>query len=90
MFDKLRSLPLQRRGAVKMLSLLHKNKFLMEELNVSRLTATSYLNQLESRGLVVKLKLWRENFYLNEKLFNLLISAFHLDIEKIDSIDSNG
>lgn len=62
----------------------------MEELNVSRLTATSYLNQLESRGLVVKLKLWRENFYLNEKLFNLLISAFHLDIEKIESIDSNG
>ncbi len=62
----------------------------MEELNVSRLTATSYLNQLESRGLVVKLKLWRENFSLNEKLFNLLISAFHLDIEKIDSIDSNG
>ena len=67
-----------------------KLKFLMEELNVSRLTATSYLNKLESKGLAVELKFWRENFYLSEKLFNLLISAFHLDIEKIDSIDSNG
>ena len=62
----------------------------MEELNVSRLTATSYLSKLESKGLAVELKFWREYFYLNEKLFNLLISAFHLDIEKIDSIDSNG
>ena len=52
----------------------------MEELNVSRLTATSYLNKLESKGLAVELKFWRENFYLSEMLFNLLISAFHLDI----------
>ena len=52
----------------------------MEELNVSRLTATSYLSKLESKGLAVELKFWRENFYLSEKLFNLLISAFHLDI----------
>lgn len=67
-----------------------KISFLMEELNVSRLTATSYLKQLESRGLVVKFKFWRENFYLNEKLFNLLINAFHLDYTFVDSIDSNG
>jgi len=40
--------------------------------------------------LVVKLKLGRENFYLNEKLFDLLINAFHLDTELVDSIDSNG
>lgn len=65
-------------------------EFVMKELSISRPTASSYLKQLEARGLVVKLKLGRENFYLNEKLFDLLINAFHLETEFVDSIDSNG
>ena len=65
-------------------------EFVMKELSISRPTASSYLKQLEARGLVVKLKLGRENFYLNEKLFDLLINAFHLETELVDSIDSNG
>ncbi|HEY5591503.1 MAG TPA: Fic family protein [Paludibacter sp.] len=65
-------------------------EFVMKELSISRPTASSYLKQLEKRGLVVKVKLGRENFYLNERLFDLLVNAFHLDTELVDSIESNG
>ena len=65
-----------------------KIKFLMAELNVSRLTATSYLNHLEERGLVTKLKIGNENFYINYKLYDLLMNAFHIDSTIVDSIDS--
>ncbi|MFK8281415.1 Fic family protein [Capnocytophaga cynodegmi] len=65
-------------------------EFLMNELLISKPTAISYLKQLEEKGLVVKYKLGRENFYLNEKLFDLLMNAFHLDLEEQDSIDSDG
>lgn len=65
-------------------------EFVMKELSISRPTASSYLKQLEDRGLVSKIKLGRENFYLNNKLFNLFINAFHLETELVDSIDSNG
>lgn len=67
-----------------------KIKFLMQELDVSRLTATSYLNQLEERQLVTKIKVGKDNFYLNHPLFDLFMNAFHIEAEKIDSIDSNG
>ena len=62
----------------------------MNELSVSRSTAVSDLYLLEKRGIVNKVKLGRENFYLNEKLFDFLLNAFHVDMNKIDSIDSNG
>jgi Fic family protein len=65
-------------------------EFLMKELSISRPTASSYLKQLEEKGLVLKFKLGRENFYLNGKLFDLLINAFHIETELVDSIDSNG
>lgn len=65
-------------------------EFIMKELSISRPTASSYLKKLEEKGLVAKLKLGRENFYLNEKLFDLLINAFHLETDLVDSIDSHG
>lgn len=67
-----------------------KIEFIMQELSVSRPTATSYLNQLESRGLLLKHKIGRENFYLNYELYRLFESAFHLEAEQIDGIDSVG
>lgn len=57
-----------------------KIDFICNELNVSRPTAVSYLNQLVTEGLLTKMKLGRDNFYLNIKLFNLLINAFHYEI----------
>lgn len=56
-----------------------KIDFVCSELNVTRPTATSYLNQLVGNGLLSKMKLGRDNFYLNTRLFDLLINAFHMD-----------
>jgi Fic family protein len=54
-----------------------KIEFVMNELKVSRPTASSYLTQLERIGLIKKLKLGRDNFYINEDLYNLLMNEFH-------------
>ena len=49
-----------------------KIDFIMSDLAVSRLTATKYLDKLHQIGLVQKVKLGRENFYINIDLFDLL------------------
>lgn len=54
-----------------------KIDFIAKELQVSRPTAMSYLNQLTALKIVEKIKLGRENFYINTKLFKLLMNAFH-------------
>ena len=48
-------------------------EFVQQELNVSRLTAGSYLNQLAAPGgLLQKHKLGKSNYYVNQPLFELL------------------
>lgn len=59
-----------------------KIDFICNELNVTRPTATSYLTQLVDAGFLTKMKLGRDNFYLNIKLFDLLINAFHVEINE--------
>ncbi|MDE1902063.1 MAG: Fic family protein [Alphaproteobacteria bacterium] len=49
-----------------------KIEFLVRELKVTRLTATSYLNQICDIGLLEKLKIGRSNYYVNKQLFDLL------------------
>jgi Fic family protein len=49
-----------------------KIDFLSQDLGVSRLTATKYLDTLEKDGFLIKQKIWRTNFYVNLPLFNLL------------------
>ena len=49
-----------------------KIAFIERDLQVSRLTATKYLNKLVGMGLLTKVKVGRTNFYLNEPLFALL------------------
>lgn len=56
-----------------------KIEFICNELNVTRPTATSYLERLTEKGFLTKMKMGRDNFYLNIKLFNLLINAFHFE-----------
>jgi Fic family protein len=67
-----------------------KIEFIMKELGVSRPTASSYLKQLEQRALIIKFKIGKENFYLNHNLYGLLETAFHLEAEPVDAIDSAG
>jgi Fic family protein len=56
-----------------------KIEFIERELGVSRPTASKYLEQLTSEGLVRKQKIGRTNFYINDPLYQLL-SEVTLDL----------
>ncbi len=49
-----------------------KISFLIDELGVTRKTATSYLKELERFGLLESVKVGREIYFINIKLFDLL------------------
>jgi Fic family protein len=49
-----------------------KIEFIVNDLNVSRITAANYLNKLAEDGLLRKEKLGTGNYYINEQLFKLL------------------
>lgn len=48
-----------------------KIEFLMQALDVSRPTASSYLNQLANDGVLTKLKQGKNNYYINHKLVTI-------------------
>ncbi len=50
-----------------------KIEFIERELGVSRITAAKYLNELAKDGLLRKEKLGTGNYYINERLMDLLI-----------------
>lgn len=52
-----------------------KIEFVMEDLQVSRITATKYLDQLVEHRLLVKEKVGRSNYYINQPLVRLLSAA---------------
>lgn len=49
-----------------------KIEFVERELEVSRPTATKYLNELAEKKFVRKVRIGRNNFYINEPLYELL------------------
>jgi hypothetical protein len=55
-----------------------KIDFIMADLAVSRLTATKYLDELDQIGIVQKVKLGRDNYYINTDLYNLLSNVNHI------------
>ncbi len=48
-----------------------KIEFVMNDLQVSKPTATQYLNKLIKLGLLKKEKRWKTNYYINEHLYEL-------------------
>lgn len=50
-----------------------KIEFVMNDVDVSRITATRYLEQLVEHGFVKKHKIGRGNYYINQPLCNLLM-----------------
>ena len=52
-----------------------KIDFVVKELQVTRATAAKYLDELVRIGLLSKHKKWKESYYLNDDLFNLLIES---------------
>ena len=51
-----------------------KIRFLMEDLSISRATATRYLDTLAKEGILEKSRLGRENYYLNIELIDVLFN----------------
>ncbi|NLB64666.1 MAG: Fic family protein [Fibrobacter sp.] len=50
-----------------------KIEFVVNDLGVTRVTAANYLNKLAKDNILKKEKLGTGNYYINEKLFELLI-----------------
>ena len=48
-------------------------EFLMNDLAVSRPTATKYLEELTSMGLLEKVKMGKENYFINTELVNMFM-----------------
>ncbi len=55
-----------------------KIDFVMEEIKVGRKTAAKYLDELDKLGLVNKQKIWKDNYYINTDLYNLLRNVGNL------------
>jgi Fic family protein len=52
-----------------------KIEFVMADLAVSRPTATRYLDELTAINIVHKLKLGKDNYYVNHELYDLLANV---------------
>ena len=49
-----------------------KIEFIMNDLNISRVTATKYLQALTDDGFINKHKIGRSNYYINNSLYSIL------------------
>jgi Fic family protein len=49
-----------------------KIEFVMKELDVSRITASKYLEELVEIDMLSKHRIWKESYYINNALFDLL------------------
>lgn len=49
-----------------------KIDFVIERLNISRITASKYLKELKQIGILESKQVWKEMLYINTKLFDLL------------------
>ncbi|MDU1905049.1 MAG: Fic family protein [Dysgonomonas sp.] len=69
-----------------------KIEFVVRDLNVTRITATGYLNKLVKAKLLTKVKLGKYNYYLNMPLIDLLINVSEempsQQIEQIESVNN--
>ena len=52
-----------------------KIKYLSQDMNIDRRTASDYLERIVSLGLLYKEKIGRENYYINTELLNLFLSV---------------
>lgn len=55
-----------------------KIEYIMRDLEVSRLTATKYLEEIVSAGLAEKVKIGKSNYYINQQLVELFINQADL------------
>ena len=60
-----------------------KIEFVVQELDVHRNTASKYLEELVQIGLLSKHRLGKENFYLNDALFQLLMNVGQSEVNHV-------
>lgn len=66
-----------------------KIEFLRESMDISRPTATKYLNKLADNDILRKVPVGRNNYYVNIHLCNLLINSIsEIKTEMIEQIES--
>ena len=65
-----------------------KVEFIMKDLGVSRITATSYLEKLVVQELLTKVKYGRYNYYLNPPLIELLTQGGEIPPRGAEQIES--
>lgn len=65
-----------------------KLEYFQRDMSISRQTASKYLDKIVSTGLLEKIKLGRENYYVNKGLMALFLMGTIEDIEKTDTIES--
>lgn len=62
-------------SAIENIITTHDELYTMEELQIHRNTSTKYLEELVRINLLSKHKIGKDNFYLNDSLFALLLNA---------------
>jgi len=55
-----------------------KIEYIMRDLEVSRITATKYLDDIVNLGLLDKIKIGKSNYYINQKLVDLFVNQSDL------------
>ena len=65
-----------------------KLEYFQRDMSISRQTASKYLDKIVSTGLLKKIKLGRENYYVNKGLMALFLMGSIEDIEETDTIES--
>lgn len=54
-----------------------KIEFVEEDMMVSRKTASKYLEAIVDAGLLTKTKIGKDNYYINDALYNLFLNYDH-------------
>lgn len=62
-----------------------KIEFICFDMNVQRKTGAKYLDMIVETGLLKKIKIGRENFYINERLFELFLN--HSDLSREQEVE---
>ena len=65
-----------------------KLEYFQRDMSISRQTASKYLDKIVSTGLLEKIKLGRENYYVNKGLMALFLMGSIENIEETDPIES--
>lgn len=65
-----------------------KLEYFQRDMSISRQTASKYLDKIVSTGLLEKIKLGRENYYVNKGLMALFLMGSIENIEETDTIES--